>query len=198
MKWIDMNKLETAIIYVQRIADGNNPVNNVPVEADSVLNNPHVIRCMYFVKEVLEEVKCHGGYTGSKLKKADKQAFPMAALADFAYREDLAISRFVKQINEFVDDRIYQKLSYKPITQWLKSHGFLTEVFNQEFQKNVTMPTEKGRRIGIRAERMVNLKGTDYMYVVYNKQAQEYIVQNMEAILHSEDAETSNAPERAN
>ena len=74
MKWIDMNKLETAIIYVQRIADGNNPVNNVPVEADSVLNNPHVIRCMYFVKEVLEEVKCHGGYTGSKLKKADKQA----------------------------------------------------------------------------------------------------------------------------
>ena len=30
------------------------------------------------------------------------------------------------------------------------------------------------------------------------KQAQEYIVQNMEAILHSEDAETSNAPERAN
>lgn len=44
MKWLDMNKLETAIIYLQRIADGNNPVNNMPVKTDSILNNPNVIR----------------------------------------------------------------------------------------------------------------------------------------------------------
>lgn len=186
MKWIDMNKLETAIIYLQRIADGNNPVNNMPVKTDSILNNPNVIRCMYFVKEVLEEVQRQGGYTGGRIKRADKLAFPMAVLANFVYREDLAISKFVKQINEPVDDKIYQKLSYKPITLWLKSHGFLTEEFNQEFQKSVTIPTDKGSQIGIRSERMINLKGTDYMYVVYNKQAQEYIVQNMEAILNGE------------
>lgn len=100
---------------------------------------------MYFVKEVLEEVRRQDGYTGGRIKRADKLAFPMAVLANFVYREDLAISKFVKQINEPVDDKIYQKLSYKPITLWLKSHGFLTEEFNQEFQKSVTMPTDKGR-----------------------------------------------------
>ena len=53
---IDAKKLDIAILYLQRIADGNNPVNNMPAGEDSVLNNPNVIRCMYFVKEVLEEV----------------------------------------------------------------------------------------------------------------------------------------------
>ena len=69
MESIDMKKLETAIVYLQRIADGNNPINNLPAEEDSVLNNPNVIRCMFFVKEVLEEVKRNNGYIGKKSKK---------------------------------------------------------------------------------------------------------------------------------
>lgn len=52
MEQLDQKKLDMAIIYLQRIADGNNPVNNVPAEEDSVLNYPNVIRCMYFVKEL--------------------------------------------------------------------------------------------------------------------------------------------------
>ena len=35
--------------------------NNKPTEEDSVLNNPNVIRCMYFVKEVLTAVKENSG-----------------------------------------------------------------------------------------------------------------------------------------
>ena len=57
MESVDMKKLETAIVYLQRISDGNNPINNLPADEDSVLNNPNVIRCMFFVKEILEEVK---------------------------------------------------------------------------------------------------------------------------------------------
>ena len=67
---IDIKKLDTAILYLQRIAEGNNPVNNMPAEEDSVLNNPNVIRCMYFVKEVLEEVKRNDGFIGKKPKKS--------------------------------------------------------------------------------------------------------------------------------
>ena len=68
MESIDMKKLETAIVYLQRIADGNNPINNLPADEDSVLNNPNVIRFMFFVKDVLEEVKRNGGYNGKKAK----------------------------------------------------------------------------------------------------------------------------------
>ena len=43
MEPVDLAKLETAIKYVERIAEGNNPVNNLPMEEDAVLNNPNVI-----------------------------------------------------------------------------------------------------------------------------------------------------------
>ena len=186
MESVDIKKLETAIIYLQRIADGKNPVNNMPAEADSVLNNPNVIRCMYFVKEVLEEVKRNSGYIRKRAKRTDKPEFPMEALADFVYREDKAISKFVEQVNESVDDRVYQRLSYRRILQWLKLNGFLAEEFSQELNKTVTLPTEKGSRIGIRAEKRTSLNGTEYMLVLYGKEAQEYMVQNMEMILNGE------------
>ena len=183
---IDMKKLETAILYLQRIAEGNNPVNNMPADDDTVLNNPNVIRCMYFVKEVLEEVRRNNGYIGKKAKRSDKPDFPMEVLTAFAYREDKSISKLVGQINEAVDDAVYRKLTYKPILQWLRLNGFLIEEFRQEFNKTVTLPTEKGSQIGIRAERRNSLRGEDYMLVIYGKQAQEYIVQNMETILNDE------------
>ncbi len=75
MESVDMKKLETAIIYLQRIVEGNNPINNMPADEGSVLNNPNVIRCMFFVKDVLEEVKRNNGYIGRKAKKMKSRSF---------------------------------------------------------------------------------------------------------------------------
>lgn len=183
MESVDMKKLETAILYLQRIADGNNPVNNMPAEDDAVLNNPNVIRCMFFVKGILEEVKKNNGYIGRKPRKSDKREFPLEVLAAFAYREDKTISKLAEQINELVDENVYQKLSYKSITGWLRQYGFLIEEYSQEFGKNITLPSERGSQIGIRAERRTNSSGRDYMRIIYGKQAQEYIVKNMKVIL---------------
>ena len=185
MEQIDMKKLETAIVYLQRIAEGNNPINNLPANEDSVLNNPNVIRCMFFVKDVLEEVKRNGGYIGRKAKKSDKLEFPIETLKSFTYREDKAITRFVDQLNEGLDDNTYKKVSYKQITQWLKANGFLYEEDNLELKKTITMPTQKGLQLGIRAERRNNNSGIEYMLLIYGKQAQEFIVQNIEKILCS-------------
>jgi len=66
MDIVDTKKLEIAILYLQRITEGHNPVNNMPVDEDSVINNPNVVRCMSFIKEVLEELKRNDGYIGGK------------------------------------------------------------------------------------------------------------------------------------
>ena len=183
MESVDMKKLETAIIYLKRIAEGNNPINNLPADEDSVLNNPNVVRCMFFVKEVLEEVKRNNGYIGGRTRKSRKLDFPIEKLKEFSYKEDKAISRLVEQINEPLDKDVFQKLSYKMVVQWLKQNDFLKEEYSQELQKNVTMPTEKGVKFGIYAERRVNSRGVEYARVMYNQQAQTYIIQNMEYIL---------------
>lgn len=54
MEVVDTKKLEIAIQYLHRITEGRNPVNNIPVDDDSVIKNPNVVRCMLFIKEVLE------------------------------------------------------------------------------------------------------------------------------------------------
>ena len=186
---IDVKKLETAILYLQRIADGNNPVNNMPAEEDSVLNNPNVIRCMYFVKEVLEEVKRNDGFIGRKPKKSEKAEFPMESLESFLYQEDKPITRFVEQINSAIDENRFQKISYKPIQNWLKLNEFLEERVFENFGKSFNVPTEKGEQLGIRYEVRKSMRGVDYIATVYGKSAQEYIVKNLEKIIAGEVAE---------
>lgn len=189
MESIDMKKLETAIVYLKRIAEGNNPINNLPADEDSVLNNPNVIRCMFFVKEVLEEVKRNNGYIGKKAKKSEKLDFPIEVLGSFSYKEDKSISKVVEQINEAVDENVYKKVNYRTITQWLKLNEFLQEEHNSELNKTITLPTETGIKLGIRTEKRSNSRGVEYMLVIYGKQAQEYIVQNIEKILCGEVAD---------
>ncbi len=80
MEKFDMTKLDVAIKYVERIAEGLHPVNNLPVEQDEVLNNPNVIRCMYFVKEILEEVRRNDGVICGKRDKKGEVLFPQETL----------------------------------------------------------------------------------------------------------------------
>lgn len=134
MEQFDMNKLETALVYVQRIADGNDPTNNRPMDSDAVLNNPNVIRCMYFVKEVLEKVKMYGGVIGNNERKTRKTDFPYAVLSQFAYREDKGISKLIHQIYEPVADQGLKKISGQRINAWMQSSGYLMEVYSTEFQ----------------------------------------------------------------
>ena len=66
MEIVDTQKLETAVIYLQRITEGRNPVTNMPAEEDSVINNPNVVRCMFFIKDILEELRRNDGYIGRR------------------------------------------------------------------------------------------------------------------------------------
>lgn len=45
-------------------------------------------------------------------------------------------------------------------------------------------PTEKGKYMGIAVEKRQGMRG-EYLTVVYNKQAQQFIVDNMDAVLDS-------------
>lgn len=183
-----MKKLETAIIYLQRIADGNNPVNNMPAEDDSVLNNPNVIRCMYFVKEVLEEVHKNGGLIGSKPKRRSGRAedmFPFEVLEKFRYAEDKGVNKLLTQIYEPAEDKTIRKLSGKTVNEWFMAAGYVKEVFNEEVQKNIKVPTDKGIALGLRGER-VQYQNRVYYTIIYNKNAQEFLVRNMEKFINGE------------
>lgn len=48
------------------------------------------------------------------------------------------------------------------------SSGYVTEVYSEEFQKNIKVPTEKGQALGLRAERVVyQPTGHAYFSIIY-------------------------------
>ena len=186
MEVVDTKKLEIAIQYLQRITEGHNPVNNIPVDDDSVIKNPNVVRCMLFIKEVLEEVKRNDGYIGRRPRTnrdSSKQEYPLDALKEFRYSEDKSVSRLVDQFNGLTDLTVFQKLTYKPIIAWLKQNGYLRDEQDEGTSKKHTLVTEKGSEVGIKSELRKDSKGQEFIYITYSRTAQEFIVSNMDKIL---------------
>lgn len=190
MEVVDVKKLETALQYIKRITEGKNPVNNMPAEDDSIINNPNVLRCMFFVKEVLEEVQKNEGYIGRKPKKqkdADKEEFPVACLDKFEFVENKPISRFTDQLNSYIDTSIYKKVTYRQIRQWLIDNGYLKEVLNQDAGRTEFIATAKGSKLDIGTVTNVDANGRKSNYATYGKKAQEYVVANMDKILKAQE-----------
>ena len=176
MKQFEQSKLEIAIKYMERMADGRNPVNNTPLEQNDVLNNPNIIRCMYFIKDVLEEVRRNGGNVGGKPGKEPEIPFPKGSLDMFIYTEDKSITHVLNQIYEPVAGRNVKKVSATKITNTLKEEGYLIEEVNPETGKMRKVPSAKGVNLGIYlVEREYN--GRMYQAVTYNRIAQEYVVE---------------------
>ena len=175
MKKVDLTRLDVAIKYVERIADGRNPVNNVPLENNDIMNNPNIIRCMYFIKDVLEAVQDNGGVIGSRSGKEPSLPFPMEILDQFSYVEDKSITHVLNQIYEPIAEMNIKKVSVTKVTAALKEEGYLLEEPNPETGRMRKVPSEKGGELGIyMVEREYN--GRMYQSVTYNQNAQEYIV----------------------
>lgn len=175
MKQFEQERMDIAIKYVERIADGHNPVNNEPLVNDNILNNPNMIRCMYFIKDVLEEVQRNGGIVGGKSGKGSTLPFPLEVLDEFTYTEDKSITHVLNQIYEPIGERNVKKVSINKVTAALKDDGYLLEEPNLETGKTRKVPSAKGKELGIYlVDREYN--GRMYQSVTYNKNAQEYIV----------------------
>ncbi len=183
MKKIEMEKLEKALLYVERIAEGNNPIGNEPAPYDAVLNNPDIIRSMFFAKEVLSELKQNGGVIGKTYSSSKKKDFPIETLAAFQFAERKTITRLTEQLNSGINTDEYQKIKYKTITDWLKENGYLQEKEDEQLGKKVTLATTKGQAIGIRHSLQTGMNGSSYYRVEYNKSAQEFVVQNLPEML---------------
>lgn len=176
MKQFDQAKLDVAIKYVERIADGCNPVNNVPLENGDILNNPNIIRCMYFIKDVLEEVQRNDGMIGGKVGKEPVLPFPIEILDSFIYVEDKSITHVLNQVYEPIANMNVKKVSVTKITAALKEEGYLLDEPNPETGKTRKVPSMRGRELGIyTVEREYN--GRIYESVTYNQDAQKYVVE---------------------
>lgn len=180
---IDMQKLEVALKYIERIADGKNPVNNKPAESDSVLNNPNVIRCMYFVKDVLAAVKDNNGMVGERVSKPSKTPFPFECLSAFEYVDDTSIAYLMTRLKGLALDPNVRGIGTKPVTDWLKQKGYLTNVVDKYTGKLHPETTDAGVEFGLYMQERISANGQSYQTIMYSQKAQEFIAEHLEQIV---------------
>ena len=46
--------LKHAQSYIERLANGENPLDGSAINDDSVLNNVRIVRCLYYVNDILK------------------------------------------------------------------------------------------------------------------------------------------------
>ena len=114
-----MTELETmqrAKMYLDKLAQGIDPITNQEVPEDSVLNNVRLARCFFYVSDVLGKVIDNGGMIGGKPKL---QTFTISAsqLAQVRIsQEPVRVTQLVDMIGAAVDNPQMKKLSTTTIT----------------------------------------------------------------------------------
>ena len=109
----------------------------------------------------------------------------------FAFADDpLTISEIVKRINDLVTDENMTKLTAPMVTEWLVNIGVLFIEMNTE-GKNVKRPSPQGISLGISVEARTSMNGP-YSAVIYNRDAQQFVIDNLDAALDMYREKTEN------
>ena len=186
VKEFDLDKVKVAAVYMARMAEGRNPATNQPID-NELLNNPNVIRCLYYIGDILNEVIANKGIVG-KRAGGKKTEFPVEVLKQFEYRRDKPISHVLKQFQEPLAGENVKRLNPGAINKWLCANGYIEKQVIEESQRECWFPLQKGIDVGMYAEERGE-PGSQYATIMYSSEAQQFLAEHMEEILN----DTANA-----
>ena len=179
-----MTELETmqrAKMYMDKLAQGIDPITNQEIHDDSVLNNVRLARCFFYVSDVLAQVIANGGAIGGKPKlqpfTVDSEQLAKIQIS----QEPVRVTQLVEMISTAADNPQMKKLSTTVITNWLLEKGFLEKQVGSD-GKSRRVPTQNGMMIGLSTETRQGQYG-EYQAVFYNTDAQRFVLDNLGAML---------------
>ena len=191
----ELEIMQRAKLYIDALANGYDPLSGQPVRDDDVVNQVRVSRCLFYVSGVLQKVIDNGGEVQKK-KVPRSQKVPFALLPEQIvqlkpHSSQQSASRITASINELIDTEKMQKLKTTDITGWLLSIGMLQDIETSSGRKR-KVPTPDGEMLGMKETSFINEQGVPTQYTVYDKNAQQFIFDNMEtliAFIHEREAE---------
>ena len=185
----DLEIMQRAKQYIDSLANGYDPLSGKPVKDDDVVNQVRVARCLFYVSGVLQKVIDNGGEVQRRRKpkepKPQKELFTVTGeqIAQLKpHTAFLSATKVAGIVNELIDTEKMQKLKTTDLIGWLLSIGMLTEVENEHGKKR-KIPTPNGEMLGMKETSFVNEQGVPTQYTVYDKNAQQFIFDNLEAII---------------
>lgn len=114
----ELEKIERAKMYMDKLANGINPIDDTMAPDDDLINNVRLSRCFFFISDVLRQVIENGGTKTAVNKKPKKLPLeiPIEKRSQFVYSEvPIPASEIAKRINALADNG---KFSMIVSNQW--------------------------------------------------------------------------------
>ena len=180
----ELEKIEYAKSFIDKLANGINPLDDSTVAETDVINNVRLSRCFFYVSDILRQVIENGGITAPAPKRVTRQAYCLTqeerAKIEIS-KKPLTVTEIIKYLNSLINLDTTKKITTHTISNWLLEKDFLM-VSTQSNGKNRKMPTSYGKEIGIFTEERNSQYGM-YVAVLFNEQAQQFIYDNIDNIL---------------
>ena len=174
----ELDTMKRAQMYVQKMAEGINPLTDEAIEDSDMVNNVRISRCLYYVSDILKQVIANNGVVGSKPSSnipffiTDEQRAQLVPFGRPVFAKEL-----VEKINEITAENRCKKFAARWITEYFVSLGMLEEVYNGK------TATESGKEFGIITESRISMRGSEYPVNKYTPDAQRFILDNLDAIV---------------
>lgn len=178
----ETEKMAYAKSFIDKLAEGINPLDDTPVKDDDIINNVRISRCLYYVSSVLSKAIENETAPIVRMPKPKKSEFYLTdeQAAGFLYSEQpIYLSAIRERLNALKNDDIMKDLSHIALKEWLIKKGYLEE--RTVFDKKYVSPTESGESLGITSERRVGPNG-QYNVNLYDLNAQKFIVSKVTEI----------------
>lgn len=179
----EIEKIQRAQMYIDKLANGINPIDGKTVSQNDVINNERISKCLLYVSEVLNDViKISERKASQNIAKKIPFFLSADVINNLVFSEiPLTVGEITKYLNSLADLNSCYKLKTTDIVNWLVEVGLLEKKINYK-GKETSCPTSFGVELGISAENCSGLYG-NYTVVLYNQSAQKFIVDNIEAIV---------------
>jgi len=185
----EFEKIKRAKMYIEKLANGTDPITGGKLPDDTVLNNERLSRCFSYVADILQQVVENGGEVG---KKPESRKLPFEITTEQIRKIPLSatpipVSAVCENINSVIDCLTFRKLSAVKVTEWLAEKGFLQEIAGQDGKGTRKTLTEKSSLLGITQEERISQYGRPYTANLYGKEAQQFIIGHLGEILEKTD-----------
>ena len=176
-------KLLKAKSYLDKLANGINPITNELASENDTINNIHISRCLFYVSDVLRNLIENNN--NPQKKKNNKISFSVTPqqLADYVFDDNpITVTEITKKLNSLIDTEEMKGIKTTSITNWLIKINML-EYFADENGKNHKIPTENGIQLGITTQERLGMYGS-YKVVLYDSNVQQFILVNIDTIAY--------------
>jgi len=183
----ELEKIAYAKSLIDKLANGVNPIDDSDIPDSDVVNNVRLTRCFFYVSDLLRRIIDNGGIAPAepepRRRTGGKQPYFLSPeqAAAFEYSDTpITMTEIFNRIIAVGPQEGVKKFPRRNLTKWLISLDLIEEALIDG--SRVKRPTESGYGIGILEEERQGQYGS-YKVILYNTDAQHFIIDNIDAVL---------------